>query len=409
MKRLSASETNIDQNIINRRFVFLLVSRAARSTALIFANLSIPLYLLAIHYSIVSIGIIYIFVALATTGVSLFIGLLGDRIGFRKAMIIGEIPALFLTSVLFLTTDHSLIIVGIVLSGSAGAAGGLRGAFSPGINAYIATNWPDTGERVRRMALVTSIASAFSIAGSLMLYFYDFVERSYGEIGAFRILYFVCFLLVLISFISLFFLKERKTEKKTNRVMNRQSSLYTIRVLVSNAINGSGLGLSIVLLPAWFELRYGIDTSEVGLVFLFSYLGTSIGSLVASRMKNNMISARPRTLRTASYTRIIQGLLMVVVAVSPLLPVAAVLYAARSFVAGIGAPNRTTVNVSGISSGDYGAATSLQGVSSRVSQSFSGLSGYLMDVSLPLPLVAGGILQSISGAVYYKLLKQKNS
>ena len=389
--------------------MFLLVSRAARSTALIFANLSIPLYLLAIHYDIVTIGIIYIFVALATTGVSLFIGFLGDRIGFRKAMILGEIPALFLTLVLFVTTNHDLIIVGIVLSGSAGAAGGLRGAFSPGINAFIATNWPDTSERVRRMALITSIASAFSIAGSLLLYAYDFIERFYGEIGTFRLLYFICFILIIISFVSLFLLKERKVEKKTNRVMNKESSLYTLRVLAANAINGSGLGLSIVLLPAWFELRYGIDTSQVGLVFLISYLGTSLGSFIASRMKREMSMVKSRTLRTASSTRVIQGLLMAVVAISPFLPLAAVVYAVRSFVAGVGAPNRTTVNVSGISSGDYGAATSLQGVSSRVSQSFSGLSGYLMDVSLPLPLVAGGILQSVSGVVYYKLLKHKNS
>jgi hypothetical protein len=84
-------------------------------------------------------------------------------------------------------------------------------------------------------------------------------------------------------------------------------------------------------------------------------------------------------------------------------------YAGRSFVAGVGAPNRTTVNVSGISSGDFGVGTSIQGISSRVSQSFSGLSGYLMDVSLPLPLLTGGILQSISGVVYYKLLKRGNS
>ena len=397
------------QELIDRRFFFLLLSRAARSVALIFANLSIPLYLLAIHYDIITIGIIYIFVALATTGVSLIIGFLGDRIGFRKAMILGEIPALFLTAALASTTNHDLIIAGIIASGSAGAAGGLRGAFSPGINAYIATNWPDTGFRVRRMALVTSVASAFSIVGSLMLFAYDYISPFFGTINAFRFLYAVCFALIIVSFISLFLLKERVVAKKTNRVMNKESGKYVLKVIASNAINGSGLGLSVVLLPAWFELRYGIDTSQVGLAFLFSYLGTAIGSFYASRSRHLENRKRSTTLRTASVTRVIQGAMMAVVAISPFLPLAVAVYAARSFVAGIGAPNRTTVNVSGISSGDFGAATSLQGVSSRVSQSFSGLSGYLMDVSLPLPLVAGGLLQSLSGVVYYKLLKRGNS
>ncbi len=397
------------QKDIDRRFFFLLLSRAARSCALIYANLSIPLYLLAIHYDIVTIGIIYIFVAIATTAVSLVIGFLGDRIGFRKAMILGEIPALFLTAALTSTTNHELIIAGIIASGSAGAAGGLRGAFSPGINAFIATNWPDTGERVRRMALITAVASAFSIAGSLMLFAYDFISGTYGTINTFRLLYGISFGLILTSFISLFLLKERPVTKKTNRVMNKESGKYVLKVLVSNAINGSGLGLSIVLLPAWFELRYGIDASQVGLVFLFSYVGTAAGSFLMSRTGLLKMRNRSRTLFTASVTRIIQGALMAVVAFSPFLPLAVAVYAGRSFVAGVGAPNRTTVNVSGISSGDFGVGTSIQGISSRVSQSFSGLSGYLMDVSLPLPLLTGGILQSISGVVYYKLLKRGNS
>jgi len=81
---------------------------------------------------------------------------------------------------------------------------------------------------------------------------------------------------------------------------------------------------------------------------------------------------------------------VIVIAFSPWFILSAVLYALRGFNAGIGAPNRTAVNVRGISEEDYGAATSLQGVSTRLSQLTIGASGYFMDVWLPLPEILGG-------------------
>ncbi len=80
----------------------------------------------------------------------------------------------------------------------------------------------------------------------------------------------------------------------------------------------------------------------------------------------------------------------------------------RAFVAGSGSPNRSTVTVKGIGNEDYGTATSLQGIATRVSQLSSGASGYLLDYALPLPLEVGGVLQLISGALYKILLKPKS-
>ncbi|MFP3242749.1 hypothetical protein [Caldisphaera sp.] len=38
----------------------------------------------------------------------------------------------------------------------------------------------------------------------------------------------------------------------------------------------------------------------------------------------------------------------------------------------------------------------------------SGLSGYLMEIDLPIPLFIGGIFQAMSGILYMKLLKREN-
>ncbi|MCL4375693.1 MFS transporter, partial [Candidatus Marsarchaeota archaeon] len=75
----------------------------------------------------------------------------------------------------------------------------------------------------------------------------------------------------------------------------------------------------------------------------------------------------------------------------------------RGVLAGFGSPSRTAMNVKGIDAEDYGAATSMQGTAARAGQLSSGLSGYLMDYYLPLPIFIGGILQ-MAGGVSYKIL-----
>ena len=392
-----------DGTRVEERFKFLLLSRALRSAALIFVTLSTPLYLLKLNFDIISIGIIYLFVSITTVLISLGIGMLGDRIGFRKALMMGEIPAIFITAALTFSTSIYVILAGIIISGTTGSAGAMRGAMSPGMNAYIATNWPESSSRVRKMALITSVASVFSIIGSLILYSYDFLTPFYGSVDSFRILYGISLALVLASLVSLFFIREKPVSKKEERVMKKASGKYVLKVSIANGINGSGIGLAIVLLPAWYALRFGLTESQVALTFLGSYAATAIGGFLASRIS---ISADGKsTLKVAWITRVIQGGLLVLMAISPFVIIAILLYSGRSLLAGFGLPSRNAVNVSGLQEGDFGAGTSLQGVSVRISQGFSGLSGYLMDIDLPFPVILGGILQAVSGVVYYKLMK----
>ena len=394
-------QDNVD--IIDRRFKFLLISRASRSASLIFVSLSVPIYLLILHYSIIAIGIVYLFVSISTMLIVLSIGFLGDRIGYRKAMMLGEIPALFLTFSLTFTTNHYLVLAGIIISGTAGSPGAMRGAFSPGIAAFLAKNWPKENQRVSRMGMVTSVASIASVMGSVMLYSSGYISRIYGEVGSFRILYGISFVLIAISISSLFLLKEHPMEKKTVRIMKRESGIHVLKIAASNAVNGTGIGLAIVLLPAWFKLRFDLAPSDVGLIFLWSYIGSAAGAYLATKVFSTRTNG---TLAYASVTRALQGALMIVVALSPFLMLSEIVYAVRSIIAGFGVPNRTAINVRGISEGDFGAATSIQGISGRISQGSSGLSGYLMDLYIPFPLILGGIMQSLSGFIYYKLLKK---
>ncbi|EEZ92534.1 MAG: hypothetical protein BJBARM4_0896 [Candidatus Parvarchaeum acidiphilum ARMAN-4] len=47
------------------------------------------------------------------------------------------------------------------------------------------------------------------------------------------------------------------------------------------------------------------------------------------------------------------------------------------------------INSNGVNAQDYGTASSVMGLANRLAQTSSGLSGYLMDVSLPFPVLLG--------------------
>ncbi len=61
-------------------FKFLIFSRIFRSIGIIYVTLVAPLYLKFIGFSLVSIGIIFLFIILFNTILVFVLGLLGDRL-----------------------------------------------------------------------------------------------------------------------------------------------------------------------------------------------------------------------------------------------------------------------------------------------------------------------------------------
>lgn len=389
---------------VNNTFKFFLLSRALRSVSLIFVTLSLPLYMFALHYDIISIGIIYFVMMSFNAGLSVFLGALGDRVGYKKSLIIGEVFPIAALIMLSASTNLFVIVIAAAIGGITGVAGGMRGVFSPGSTALIVSNWKNQKERVKKLAETSYVGSAFAIGGSLLLYIRGFLIGNAGLIGSFRLLFALSAFLVILSMLFLFFVEEVRRPAKTTRIMKKESVNYSLRIVAANLFNGFGLGVALPLLPLWFELRFGASPSTIGVWYSVSYIATAIASYLAAR---RAYGSRFSTLFTASYTRTLQGVMLIVIAFSPLLLFSFLFFIARSFIAGFGSPSRSAVNMKGVNSQDYGTASSIIGLSNRLSQTSSGLAGYLMEVSLPFPVLLGGILQTLGGVIYYRILLPK--
>ncbi len=386
---------------VNKSFKYLIISRATRSSALIFVTLALPLYLHFLHFSAIFIGLLYIPITLFNVFLTLILGRLGDRIGYSRILFLGEIFPVVGMLLISLSTNIYFIGTGAVIAGITGGAGGMRGAFSPGMTAFVANNYGAEKNRVGKLSLLLATASAFSIFGGIFLSLYVYIENIIGVIMFYRTFFFVSFILVFASLVSLSRLQEYGRPKKTTRVMKKQSFWFLMRIILPNSINAAAIGISMPLLPLLFELKYHVDPSMIGYVYTVGYAVTAIGSYVSGKYINGMFDS----LKIASIAHVLQGALFIVIAFTPLFFLAGLIYVGRMGIAGIGSPMRGAINVRGIDKEDYGTSTAIQGVSGRASQLTSGASGYLMDLNFAFPLLIGGSLQAIGGVLYYTVIK----
>lgn len=383
---------------IDTQFKYLLYSRAFRSVAIIYMSLAFSLYLAALHVGIIEIGIVSGLAMLFMVSLTLILGLIGDRHGYKIELLCAEVVSLIGALIIGVFSAPAYIMAGMVIAGIGGGAGGMRGAFSPGINAFIANNYSDQKDRIRRYSHITLVGAIASIGGSLLFASISSLSGFVGLMDSYKILFILSAGLLAASVISIAMLTEKSRPRKTTKVMKKSSINYSARIIVANILGGMGMGLVIPLLPLWLALSYGATSLDIGVIFTTLYLAVALGSYLSSKIAHSM-----NMLNVAAYTRLLSGALLFAMAFSPTLIIVALFYLLRGILAGFGSPSRTAINVKGIDIEDYGAATSVQGIAARAGQLSSGLSGYLMDYSLPLPIFIGGALQLASG-VSYKIL-----
>ncbi len=426
---------NYTQAQIDSSFKYLLASRVFRSVALSFVTLALPLYLIfVLHQDLISVGLVYFGIMLFTAIVSFSFGVASDSIGYAKTMLIAELLpfagllGLFLSTFITSTgTSMLLIVISAMLAGVSGV-GGMRGSYSSGQIALIANNWNNNDDRINRMSRIITAASIASIVGGFLLVFQGMLNRalqsSTTELIAntlsYRYFFLLSTMLVLLSIICIYFVKEAKRQKKKHIAIRKASESYTVKVMISQAISGIGMGLALPILPALiaksFSLSAAISSQYIGYVFGFGYLFIAISSFYVSRI---IYRRKLNTLNVAAFSRVSQGIILVLVAVTiallrsrVLIGMAAVgvLYVIYSAFIGIGAPMRQSINMKGIRANDYGTASAGMSAAIQLPQVSTGVSGVLSEIVAAfasLPVAMGGAFLIVGGIVYWRLLKRK--
>lgn len=374
----------------------LLASRILRSFAMSFIFLMIPLYLKHIGYTVTQISLMYVPFIASAIFLPIVLGNIGDRFGYVKTLIITDslmIASLFLLS---LSGNVLLIIIAGLIGGYNISNGSLRGAFSPGQTALIA-NLYGRGSRIKVLGYITMAAGFAGVFGPALL----LISRISPDI--YVPLLRVGMIVMLISIVPLLFIRENKHQPKRSKIFSLKTFRFLWRILIINSINGFAVGVFMPLLPLWLLLRYNLSISSISIAFIVINVLAALGAVFSSR-----IAGRAGTVKTAGFTRILSGLLLLAAAFSPLIWLFVLLYSVRSLINGFGAPTRGIIVVNNVKNSDMGTASGVAGSATRISSLSTSVSGYLMDTDIISPLVIGGILQASSGLLYLLFFRGRN-
>lgn len=417
---------------LNRNLACLFAGRALRSASQAYLVIVVPLYLAALGYNAVHLGIMFAFVGGASAVLSALTGFLSDRFGRKMLVIllslttaIGGVAFALSANFVVLTVAAALGTIG--RGGGAGSAGAF-GPYYPAEQALIAEQ-ADDYLRTTVFGTLSFVAVLGGAAGSLVAWTPRLMQNAFGlpVIDGYRALF------VLTGVIGLAMAAVVLPVQETHRPaarrrrgdgpamgayasgaaardpanpgtgklilgLSRRSWRLVSRFMVTAATNGLAVGALGPLLVYWFYRRYGVDAAEIGKLYFILNLVAAAPYLLAGRM-----AALFGSVRAVVLCRGVASVLLGVLVLMPSFWLAGVLYGARMIFNTLAIPVRQSFLMGVIPPAERSGAAGMASFPAQAGASISPyIAGYLMErVSLELPLVLAALLQGLNAALYY--------
>lgn len=365
---------------VPRNVRLLIATRAVRSVGQGAMVAAFTLYLHALGWGGTAIGGVLTGALLFGTVLTLIVGPWSDRGGRRRFLIAYDALQALAALVALLTTTPWLLVSAAVIGAFGRGGNGSAGAFSPVEQAWLALELP-----MARRGRVFSVNSAVGFvgmglgAGSAALA--AWLLGAAMSAGDYRWLFLLPLAGSLASIALLGLATEpplppaapvaRRAEQATRRLENRRLA----QLMLANALNGLGVGLTGPLIAYWFAIKFARGLNAIGPGLAIAFFVGAAGALLAGQ-----IARRHGIMRTVVWMRGVGLLLMVALPLAPWFALAMVLYIGR------GASNRGTSGVR------QALAAGLTRAERR------GLASSVQNVSLQLPRAIGPV---IGGALFH--------
>lgn len=402
---------------------WLYSARAVRSFTTAFLTVIFPLYLAYSYNSSTAIGGILTAGSVMGGFLVAGVGLSADRFGRRPVlMALGLLGA---AGSLALAGSVSTIVViaayglgGIGRGGGAGS-GGAYGPFFPAEQPMIATSVPPEGRThaYGRLGFIGVLAAA---AGSLAASSLDvFRHLGISTADAYKLMFvFGAACSVVVSLLCLPLRETLPTKKSpppneapapsgasgdgTKIDAGDQKAGFTTRQLLgrlglTNALNGFGFGFLGPLLIYWFHVRFGVGSTEMGVLYTIVNLAGAIPYLTAHRLTNRL-----GAVKTVVTTRSLAVLLLLSMALAPVFIVAAILLGLRTVFTNLGMPARQAYTMGVADERRRGTVAAFSSLPAMATSSISPIvGGALMNVFVDVPIVGAAFFMAANTITYY--------
>ncbi len=373
----------------------LISARLFRAVAQGALAVDFTLYLKARGWSAPEIGLLLMASGLVGAGLSLFVGIVSDRVGRRLFLLIYECGLIIGTALILATPSAWVVAVPAILFGFGRGANGSSGPFAPAEQAWLAQAVP-----LQRRASVFSFNAGLQFVGmgvgSLLAALLPQMSAASGGPAGYLPIFVLNLIAAVVNLWQIWSIREAATKEEprfkgnADTITKKENRALTLLVTV-NMVNALGVGIIAPLLPYWFNLKFGVGPAAIGPVYAITFFLTAAFTLVIARLSDQV-----GLVRAIILPRILGVALLVAIPFMPTFAWAAVLYVARSIVNRSSLGARQAFSVSLVRDRRRGLATSLNAVSWSLAGALGpAFGGWLIGIgALVWPFLAAAALQT---------------
>ena len=394
---------------LGRDLRLLFTGRALRSLSLGYLNVIAPIYLVALGYTALRVGVVFTAGSLGSMVLTALVGLVADRVGRKPLLVVlGLLTAT--SGLLFaLAPSFGVLLVaaaaGTVGRGGGAGAGGAFGPYFPAEQALIAEL---SGDRNRTSAfgIVSLIGVLAGAAGSLVAAFPSVAHRAFGmaTITGERMLFLLTVVLGVAMATVILPVHERERAPRVPGAprLGQSTRRMLPRFLITNATNGLAVGMLGPVVVYWFHVRYGASAAQLGGLYFLANLAAAPSNLLAARFA--------RWLGAVSAVVIARSTSVVLLAAVALMPnfwLAGILFLLRTQVNSLSGPIRQSFLMGVVDEADRSTAAGLSNLPLQgLATAGPTIGGQLRQTGwLGLALLLAAALLGVNAALYYAFFR----
>lgn len=338
---------------------------------------------------------------IATMGVTLVVlsvpfGIVADRYGRRKMLLLGNVCASLSLMGFALTSNLALILVVAILEGTGEAA------YAVSFVAMVADKAGDE-KRTAAFSLLSFLGWVAGALGSFIIssvYGLEAFGLSFGQ--AHVVLFAAVGLLNLSITPFLLLVKEAPSTRHDGRIFPRKSAKVVAKYGAYSVLIAVGAGLFVPLMAYWFSSAYGVADAASGLVLGLTNLLTAGVVVVSPRLARKVGLVKATVL-----TQALSTIFMVAMPSAPTFEAAASIYLIRVFLMNLSNPLTQSLVMGLVSPDERGIASGVSASLWRLPNALSANLGYGLMASglLATPFYLATGLYVVAIALFWVLFK----
>lgn len=344
----------------------------------------------------VFMGTLIMIMGLSAVAFSIPLGMISDRYGRKKMLIIGNVIASAVIAVFALTVNPSILIITALLSGISEAS------FATSSSAIMAEKAGDF-KRTAVFSLNGVVNGiAFGLGGFAIPLTFVFNYLGFNDKDSHILLYIILAALSMLSTLIMLKITESRALRKEKNIKSffpHKSKAVLIKYVITGSIVAFGAGMFVPLMVRWFYLAYNVSDAISG-----PMLGTANILIGFATLSAPYLAKRIGLVKSIVVTQAFSTLFMFTIPISPIFLVAGTLYVIRTFLMNMAGPLQQSMIMGLVAEDERGVASGISSALWRLPNSLStGIGAWLLQSGLlAAPFYIATILYILSIGLFWK-------